>query len=420
MVSDGPPRSVSARSYGLLGLGSLSYFLYLFVWFSLPAFLRPVILELGLTSTEAGIVTGAIQLVYVPMALVSGLAIDRIGSRHAITVGMATIGIAHATRAGAVDFVTLLLPTLLLGVGGTAITFGLPKLVSELFPPDRIGMTSSVYVVGAGLGSAAAFALGRPVLGPLAGGWRPLFLASGVGLIGSAAAWFLVSGVLWRGVDRFDVGDDAPTFSLGSVRTDVSAVVTHPGLRLVVLLGTMQLFVNHGLQAWLATILEGRGLAAGAAATLVSLLIVARIAGSLTIPPLSDRHRARRAAVVGTGVLATAGTAGLVLAWGSAWWTVAVVVLVGLGLGGLAPLVRAIPIELEGIGPRLTATANGLIFTVGEVGGFLGPFLIGGLEDVTGSFLPGLTALVVASTVIVVVGYVMGEPDGGRDDVTVS
>ena len=105
-------------------------------------------------------------------------------------------------------------------------------------------------------------------------------------------------------------------------------------------------------------------------------------------------------------------TVGVLLTGSSAWATVVAVSLIGLSLGGLAPLLRAIPIELEGIGPRLTATANGLIFTVGEVGGFLGPFLIGGLRDASGSFLPGFGALAIAGAVIVVAGYVMEEPRG--------
>jgi len=76
----------------------------------------------------------------------------------------------------------------------------------------------------------------------------------------------------------------------------------------------------------------------------------------------------------------------------------------------LAPLVRAIPIEMEGIGPQLTAVANGLIFTVGEVGGFMGPFLIGALRDLSGAFTPPLVVLAVASLVTALAGYYLDEP----------
>jgi cyanate permease len=117
--------------------------------------------------------------------------------------------------------------------------------------------------------------------------------------------------------------------------------------------------------------------------------------------------------VIGCGALATLGTLGVVAGGASLAATVAAVALVGLGIGGLAPLVRAIPVELDGIGPQLTATANGLIFTVGEVGGFSGPFLIGGLRDLTGSFLPGFLALALGAAVVVVAGRLMTEPGAG-------
>ncbi len=67
---------------------------------------------------------------------------------------------------------------------------------------------------------------------------------------------------------------------------------------------------------------------------------------------------------------------------------------------------------MDGIGPRLTAVANGLIFTVGEVGGFAGPFLMGALNDLTGSFATPLSLLAAASLATAVAGYYLNEPAG--------
>ena len=406
MESEGP--SVSAASYALLAGGSLAYFLFLFVWFLLPAFLTPVIEGLGLSGTQAGLVAGAVQATYVPLGLASGLVIDRIGSRRAIAGGLVVLGAAHALRAGASGFRGLLAGTVALGAGGTAITFGLPKLVSELFPAERTGTMSSVYVVAASLGSGVAFALGRPYLGPLAGGWRPLFRWTGVAVVGFALAWLVASRWLAGRADRFDRAAADPGTDR-SVLGDLRAVVGHPQLRLVVLVGTMQLFVFHGLQAWVATALESRGLAAAAAATVASVLVLARIAGTLSVPPLSDRLGTRRWAVVGCGALGAVGLVGL-LAPPAFLLTALVVAVAGVGIGGLAPLMRSIPIELDGIGPGLTGVATGLIFTVGEVGGFAGPFLVGGLRDVSGSFLPGFGLLAAGGAVVVLAGYLMEEP----------
>lgn len=403
-------RRGSFESYVLLALGSVGYFLFMFSWFSLAAYLVPIIDDLGLTNTQAGIVTGAVQLSYIPLSLVSGLVIDRLGARTSLGGGLFIIGTAHVIRGLSTGFVTVLLPTLLLGVGGTAVTFGLPKLVSELFPPERSGTMSSVYIVGATLGSATVFAVARPFVGPLVGGWRPFFLYTGLLVIGFAAAW---SGGTWLLRDRLDrVTETATdqTFSLDSIRRDLTSVLTHHGLLLLVVVGTMRLFISHGLSNWLPTILEARGLTPAVAGTVTSLFILVRILGIVSIPALSDRLSIRRLPIIASGLAGTLGLIGLTL--GSDIWTLIVsLVLIGtFVIGGLSPLVRAIPIEMAGIGPRLTAVATGLIFTVGEVGGFMGPFLIGFLRDLTGGFIPSLATLVIASLVTAIAGFFMDEP----------
>jgi len=411
-VSD---RRVSTASYVLLAFASGGYFLFTFSWFSLAAYLVPVTEELGLSGTEAGVVTGAVQLSYVPLALLSGLAIDRIGSRQSVGAGLIVIGTAHVLRGVSTGFVTVLVPTLLLGVGGTAITFGLPKLVSELFPADRSGTMSSVFILGATLGSATVFAVARPLVGPLAGGWRPFFRLTGAFVVGYAAVWLLLSRALWTRVDRVPEASDQ-SFSLASIRRDLAGVVTHYGLLLLVVVGTMRLFVTHGLSNWLPTILEARGMTPALAGTVTSLFILVRVVGIVAVPAVSDRFSTRRLPIVGCGLAGAAGLAVLTTAREMPAVLVSLALVGTFAIGGLAPLVRAIPIEMDGIGPHLTAVANGLIFTVGEVGGFAGPFSVGAMRDLTGSFAPALGVLAVACLVVSVTGYYMDEPSGSSPD----
>jgi cyanate permease len=180
---------------------------------------------------------------------------------------------------------------------------------------------------------------------------------------------------------------------------------------LLVLVGTMYLFVNHGLRGWLAVILEGTGISPEVAGLVTSLLVAAQIAGTVTIPPLSDRWNRRRAALGGCGLLCAAGTAGLLVGPGSLPGVVAVVWITGMGIGGLSPMIKTIPIEMDGVGPALTATAVSFVYAVGEIGGFGGPFVIGSIRDVTGSFQAGIATLVVASLVIVVASVSMTHVD---------
>lgn len=391
------------RAYGLVLAATFSYTCLMFVWFSLPAYLPTIVAAVDLSSTEAGILAGAVPLTYVPLALFSGLVVDRVGPGRVVGVGVVIYGSAQIGRSLATGFPSLLGTTLLIGVGATTITFGLPKLVSVLFPPAETGRPSSIYLIGASAGSALVFAVGRPILGPALGGWRALFFWSGVVSILYGLAWLAVA--LRTDVDASPGPADGP-----SILADLRVVLTHRDLRLVVVIGTMYLLFTHGMQGWLPAILESRGLDAGLAGQATSLFVVSYVVGVLAVPELSDRYGARRLALVGAGAATFAGGLGVILG-GTGPVTVAGIVVAGVGGGGVSPLVRAIPPALEGIGARLTGTAVGFIFAVGEIGGFLGPMLVGAFHDLTGSYAPGLAALAAAGVVIAGAALALRLPD---------
>ncbi|NUC74463.1 MFS transporter [Haloterrigena sp. SYSU A558-1] len=390
------------REYGLVAFGALSYTCLMFVWFSLPAYLSVIIDDVGLSSTQAGILTGAVPLTYIPLALFSGVAVDRIGPGRSLAAGVLIYGVAQIARSFAPGFPSLFVVTLLLGVGATAITFGLPKLVGVLFPPEKTGRPSAVYLVGASTGSALVFAVGRPILGPWLGGWRPLFFWSGVVAVAYGLVWLVVT--LRAGIDDRMDGDGG--FSLESILEDLRLVLSHRELQLVVVIGTMYLLLNHGLQGWLPTLLESRGLAAGPAGQTTSILVASYVVGVLTVPELADRYGLRRPALMACGAVAFVGVAGVIVG-GTGPLVLVGIVVTGIGVGGISPLVRAIPPDLEGIGARLTGTAVGFIFAVGELGGFFGPMLVGALRDATGSFVPGLVVLAAGALVVVLAGWAL-------------
>ncbi len=393
-----------SRDWGLVAVGTVSYTCLTFIWFSLAAFLTPLTAEVGLTGTQAGILVGTVPLTYIPLALVTGLAVDRFGPGRTIGVGVLAYGTGQLGRSAVASFPSLFACTVLIGVGATTITFGLPKLVAIRFAPDRTGAPSSLYLLGASAGTASVFAVGRPLLGPWLGGWRGVFFWSG--LVASAYGLCWLGLVLVLGVDDA-VGNDDPT-AAGAMLDDLRAVLTHRELQLIVVIGTMYLLLAHGLQGWLPTLLESRGVSADRAGRVTSLLVVALATGTLSIPVVADRFRARRGALIACGGVVTAGV-GLLIATDVGWPVLAAVLVAGIGIGGISPLLRAIPPALEGLGTRLTGTAVAFIFAVGEIGGFLGPFIIGSLRDITGSFLPGLGVLAAGGVVIVLAASRLAE-----------
>jgi cyanate permease len=395
------------QNAALLSLGGIGYGALLFVWLLLPAYLTPIIDALGLSGTQAGVLTGAIPLTYIPLGLLSGLVIDRVGARRGIGVGLALAGIGQIGRSFASDFPTMLVLTLVMGVGATGLTFGLPKLAAELYPARLVGRAASVYLIASYAGSAAAFSIGRPLIGPMLGGWRPLFFASGAATLGLVGLWAVLAWHVPAG--RHD-GDDTG-FSIASLSDDIRTVVTHRDIRLLIVLGTMYLFVLHGIQSWLVAILEARGVAVEVAGSVTALLVVGQVIGVLAIPAIAERFGRTRATVIGCGLLGALGALGLLVVPSVVLLLAIPIIFVGLGVGGLSPLIRSIPVELNDIGPALTGTAVGLVYAFGEIGGFLGPVLMGALRDTTGSFTAGIVLCAIAALIAAGAGVAMSDPD---------
>jgi len=145
------------RAYAAVVVGTGGYTCLMFIWFSLPASLSTII-----AGSRALWHAGRRRRGCGSVDLHSDRAVDGPGHRSRRTRpkprgGRPDHGVAQIGRSFAAGFPSLLAATLLIGVGATAITFGLPKLVSVLFPPDETGFPSSIYLVGASTGTAGAF-----------------------------------------------------------------------------------------------------------------------------------------------------------------------------------------------------------------------------------------------------------------------
>ncbi len=75
-------------------------------------------------------------------------------------------------------------------------------------------------------------------------------------------------------------------------------------------------------------------------------------------------------------------------------------VLQGVARGSMTPIVLLFLMETKGVGSRAMGAAGGMYFSVGEVGGVLGPLTVGALSDATGGFSAPLLMLAGVCTVL--------------------
>ncbi|MBX6314210.1 MAG: MFS transporter [Isosphaeraceae bacterium] len=178
----------------------------------------------------------------------------------------------------------------------------------------------------------------------------------------------------------------------------------------VLLLAAAYFFIvtgNYGIEFFMPSILERwYDLKLDQLTWLVIIPPIGSLVGQLFVGWSSDRTKERR---LHTAVPIYLGAAGLVctlLSRGNLWLTVFLFTLALMGLKAYLPAFWSLPSLF--LTEAAAAGSIGLINSVGNLGGQLGPTVIGGVEKLTGSFVGGILFLSVSmatsATIVMLLG----------------
>ena len=291
----------------------------------------------------------------------------RLGTRRAMTIGLALIGTFGVLRALAPSAALVVLLTWGVGIGmglGNALA---PLAVRETVP-ERPATGTGVYTTGIQIGSTVAAAMVVPLAGVL-GGWRGSLIALSAVACVIAVAW----AVLERG-GEVHVRRPGRLFPRLPWRSRTAWL-------LVAIFGSMG-SAYYGLNAWLPDAYGERGWSDGSAGLLLAAMNLTAIPCSFIVPWLSDRHGGRRPWLAGVTLFFAVGAVGLVAFPGAAYlWAL----LAGIAQGGAFALVMTLPLDYETTRERVGALV-GLMLGVGYTIAAVAPFVLGAVRDVTGSF----------------------------------
>ena len=346
----------------LVGVGTL-----------LPAIQR----DLGVSHAVAGLL-GTIPVLCMglfapPAAFLSG----RVGSRRAIGLALALIGVFGIARVLVPDAAGVILLTIPLGIGMGLAGAILPVAAKERFS-DRPGFATGAYTTGITSGAAIAAAVSVP-LANAAGGWRtPLLTFSAVACV-LTAVWFWLT------------RDDTP-----HVRSEIRPLrlpLRNPlGWRLVAAFFFMS-FVFYGLNAWLPDAYVERGWSQSSAGDLLAVLNTITIPVGFFAAWAADHIGTRRLWLGGAAALQVLSLLGVVLLPGAGWvWAV----LLGLSIGPLFPLTMTLPLDAAAR-PAEVAALAGMMLGLGYTLSSSGPLILGFVRDHTSNFNAVLWVLVGAS-----------------------
>lgn len=188
-----PHRSLGAdaRLIGLVGLGhAVSHFSQLLLAPLFP-WLRD---DFGASYTQLGAVLTVFFVVSCVVQAASGFAVDRMGPRPVLFVGLALLGLAAFGYALAPNYWVLMASAVLGGAGNGVFHPASYTLFNRKVAPSRLGHAYSTYGISGSLGWALAPALMVPLA--MAFSWRVALAVAGVIALAVLALLLFNRGVL--------------------------------------------------------------------------------------------------------------------------------------------------------------------------------------------------------------------------------
>lgn len=347
---------------------------------ALSSLLPPIMAELSLSYTKAGLLLSAFFYAYMAMQLPAGVLGDRLGRRRVLLGGLLLGALASLLTGLAGGFLTLFLARLFTGLSQGTLFSNDRTIIATYTPKEKMALGQGVSFSGLGLGTALGLFLAG-TLGEVMP-WRGVFVAF-------ALAPLLAALLLWRFISE-------PPRSTGASRQgSIREVVRHRNLWILGAAGIMPVYIQFVLATWAPLFFAEIGVGElGRSALYASLQGLPAPFSLLALGWLADRaHRkgiSRKVVVALTIVLAGASFAamGFVLHTGGSPALLAALMLATSFFfwGAWGPIFAILS---DVIPASLLGTAFGLLNLTIFVGALAGPVFTGWMKDMTGSFAWG-------------------------------
>jgi D-galactonate transporter len=360
--------------------------------------------DLGFNATAYGLGAGIFFLGYFLFEIPSNLILEKVGARRWLSRIAVTWGVVSVATAWVHSEAAFYVMRFLLGVTEAGLLPGLLLYLSYWFPAAERGRALAVFMTATAISNVIGAPLSTSLLSldGLFGfrGWQILFILEGLPSIvmgflvlrfltdqPDKAAWLEEDERLW--LARTLAAERTAREALGP--HDLRGGLTDPRVLMITLLCFFLVSGNFGVVFWLPQIIKSLGDLTNMQVGLVTAVPYLLAAFAMVWwGHRSDRVADRKWHLAGAAVVGAVGLAA------SAWFANPYLSFVALcvsavGIWSMFGVFWAIPADfLSG-----TAAAGGfaLINSVGNLGGFTGPFLVGLIRDRTGSFSAPLLVL---------------------------
>ncbi|HWK46743.1 MAG TPA: MFS transporter, partial [Stellaceae bacterium] len=371
--------------------------------------------DLGLSSYAFGFGAGIFFIGYFLFEVPSNIALEKVGARLWIARIMISWGLVSGAMAFAAGPVSFTAMRFLLGAAEAGFFPGMILYFTYWFPARYRGRVVALLYMAVPISNGLGAALSGVLLG-LDGalgfkGWQWLFLLEALPAIGLG---FIV---LWAMTDRPAVAkwltQDQKDWLEGELQQERRALL-HSGSRhklwhsftdgrvlLLCFLYFLTTTANYGITFFMPQILKGFGQSDLITGLLAAIPYLLGMIGLLAWGISSDRTDERRWHFISACLVGGVGLASAALFSGS-YSQLAMLALATVGIYGSRPPFWPMPSRyLTG-----TAAAGGiaLVNSVGNLGGYAGPVIVGWIKDSTNGFVAPLYFLAASAVLAAVIG----------------
>jgi MFS transporter, ACS family, tartrate transporter len=377
--------------------------------------------DLGFSAYVYGLASGLFFVGYCIFEVPSNLALHRIGARRWIS----SLMIAWAVIAGATAWVRsaeqFYLLRFLLGAAEAGFFPGIVYYLTHWVPARR-----RARLVGAFM---TAIPISTAIGGPLSGailtldghlglpGWQWLFLLETIPslLLGALTLAILPdrpASARWLSppeVDWIARALDADASAAGGARQrSVLQALLDPRVLLLSLCYFGTQIGLYGVILWVPQIFVDAGFAERTTGNLVVIPYACAAVAMVWWCRHSDRRGERTWHIVTAAVVAAAGLAASAYLHEWPLLRLAAISVSAVGTLSIVPIFWTLPTAI--LRGAAAAGAIGLINGLGNIGGFVGPFVIGWAKQLTGSFAVGLMVAAAGMLLTAVVALFIGDP----------
>jgi len=362
--------------------------------------------DLHLNAADFGFAAGTFYWGYFIFEVPSNVIMEKVGARLWIARIMITWGLLSAATAFVTGFQSFAILRFFLGVAEAGFFPGLLVYFTYWFPHYHHARIMSGFLIGLPIAVAAGAPLSTAILG-LDGflglsGWQNMYLLEGLPtvLIGILVLFVLTD----RPEQASFLTAEEKSWLAGQLAKERAAKDAIKRISMwqsffnphVVLLSINYLGIvtaSLGMLIFIPQIIKSLGVTSNMTVGWLTMVPYICAAFSLVIWGwVSDRLQERRWSLFGACILSTIG---LIIAGATmgTWWALFGMTLAACGFyGSKGPFWAMPPMFLTG---PAAAAAIAWINSIGNLGGFFGPWYVGWMKDLTGSYAGGLYGLAI-------------------------